>query len=77
VIACQAASGIASPREVLKAGPLCQQRILDLKKISAVAFLDSVPGSGGDAQVLQQSSKPADEDRGFNSEGLHLVSISV
>jgi hypothetical protein len=40
-------------------------------------FLDPVPGSGGDAQVLQQSSKPAGEDRRFSSEGLHLVSISV
>jgi hypothetical protein len=40
-------------------------------------FLDPVPGSGGDAQVLQQSSKPAREDRRFSSEGLHLVSISV
>jgi phage FluMu protein gp41 len=34
-------------------------------------------GSGGDAQVLQQSSKPASEDRRFSPEGLHLVSISV
>jgi hypothetical protein len=40
-------------------------------------FLDPVPGSGGDAQVLQQSSKPTGEDRRFSSEGLHLVSISV
>jgi hypothetical protein len=40
-------------------------------------FLDPVPGSGGDAQVLQQSTKPAGEDRRFSSEGLHLVSISV
>jgi hypothetical protein len=40
-------------------------------------FLDPVPESGGDAQVLQQSSKPAGEDRRFSSEGLHLVSISV
>jgi hypothetical protein len=40
-------------------------------------FLDPVPGSGGDAQVLQQSSKPADEDQRFSSEGLLLVSISV
>jgi hypothetical protein len=40
-------------------------------------FLDPVPGSGGDAQVLQQSSKPAGEGRRFSSEGLHLVSISV
>jgi hypothetical protein len=40
-------------------------------------FLDPVPGSVGDAQVLQKSSKPAGEDRRFSSEGLHLVSISV
>jgi hypothetical protein len=40
-------------------------------------FLDPVPGSGGDAQVLQQSSKSTDEDRRFSLEGLHLVSISV
>jgi hypothetical protein len=40
-------------------------------------FLDPVPGSGGDAQVLQQSSKPAGKDQRFSSEGFHLVSISV
>jgi hypothetical protein len=40
-------------------------------------FLDSLPGSGGDAQVLQQSPKSASEDRRFSPEGLHLVSISV
>jgi hypothetical protein len=40
-------------------------------------FLDPIPGSDGDAQVLQQSLKPASEDRRFNLEGLHLVSISV
>jgi hypothetical protein len=40
-------------------------------------FLDPVPGSGGDAQVLQQSSKPAGEDRRFSSEGFHLVSMPV
>jgi hypothetical protein len=40
-------------------------------------FLDPVPGSGGDAQVFQQSSKSAGEDRRFSPEGLHLVSISV
>jgi hypothetical protein len=31
VIACQAASATASLREVLKAGPLCRQRIRDLE----------------------------------------------
>jgi hypothetical protein len=40
-------------------------------------FLDPVPRSGGDAQVLQQSPKPTGEDRSFGPEGLHLVSISV
>jgi hypothetical protein len=40
-------------------------------------FLDLVLGSGGNAQVLQQSPKPAGEDRRFGLEGLHLVSISV
>jgi hypothetical protein len=40
-------------------------------------FLDPVPGSGGDAQVLQQSSKSVGEDRKFSPEGLYLVSISV
>jgi hypothetical protein len=40
-------------------------------------FLDPVPGSGGDAQVLQQSPKPTGEDRSFGPEGLHLVSISI
>jgi hypothetical protein len=40
-------------------------------------FLDPVPGSGGDAQVLQQSPKPADEDRTFGPEGLHHISMSV
>jgi hypothetical protein len=40
-------------------------------------FLDPVLGSGGDAQVLQQSPKPSGEDRSFGPEGLHLVNISV
>jgi hypothetical protein len=40
-------------------------------------FLNPVPGSGGDAQVLWQSSKPAGEKWSFGPEGLHLVSISV
>jgi hypothetical protein len=40
-------------------------------------FLDPVPGSGGDAQVLQQSPKPADKDRTFGPEGLHVISMSV
>jgi hypothetical protein len=40
-------------------------------------FLDDVPGSGGDARVLQQSSKPAVENWSFDPEGLHLICISV
>jgi hypothetical protein len=40
-------------------------------------FLDPVPGSGGDAQVLQQSSKPASENWSFDPEGLHLIRISI
>jgi hypothetical protein len=40
-------------------------------------FLDPVPGGGGDAQVFQQSLKPAGRDRSFSPEGLHLVCISV
>jgi hypothetical protein len=31
----------------------------------------------GDAQVLQQSSKPADENWSFGPEGVHLIRISV
>jgi hypothetical protein len=40
-------------------------------------FLDPIPGSGGDAQVFEQSPKPAGEDRRFGPEGLYLVSISI
>jgi hypothetical protein len=40
-------------------------------------FLDPVPGSGGDTQVFQQSSKSAGENWTFNPEGLHLIRISV
>jgi hypothetical protein len=40
-------------------------------------FLDPIPGSGGDAQVLQQSPKSAGEDQRFSPKGLHLISISV
>jgi hypothetical protein len=40
-------------------------------------FLDSVPESGGDAQVFQQSSKPIGENWSFDPEGLHLIRISV
>jgi hypothetical protein len=45
-MACQAASAIASLCEVLKAGPLCWQRILDLKKISAMALNSTRPECG-------------------------------
>jgi hypothetical protein len=44
VMACQAASATASLREVLKAGLLCQQRILDLKKISTTTLNSTRPG---------------------------------
>jgi hypothetical protein len=46
VMASQAASVTASLREVLKAGPLCQQRIQDLKKISAMALSSTRPECG-------------------------------
>jgi hypothetical protein len=40
-------------------------------------FLDPVPGGSGDAQVFQQSPKPAGGDRSFSPEGLHLICIKV
>jgi hypothetical protein len=40
-------------------------------------FLNPVPGSGGDAQVFQQSSKPAGDNWSFDPKGLHLIHISV
>jgi hypothetical protein len=40
-------------------------------------FFDLVPGGSGDAQVFQQSLKPAGGDRSFSPEGLHLICISV
>jgi hypothetical protein len=40
-------------------------------------FLDTVPRSGGDAQVFQQSSEPVGEDWSLGPEGLYLVCISV
>jgi hypothetical protein len=46
VMAYQAASATASLREVLKAGPLCQQRTLDLKKITATALNSTRPKCG-------------------------------
>jgi hypothetical protein len=46
VMACQAASATASLREVLKAGPLCRHRILDPKKISAIALNSTRPERG-------------------------------
>jgi hypothetical protein len=46
VMACQVTSATASLREVLKAGPLCRQRILDLKKISAMALNSTRPEHG-------------------------------
>jgi hypothetical protein len=46
VMACQVASATASLREVLKAGPLCLQRTLDLKKISTTALNSTHPRHG-------------------------------
>jgi hypothetical protein len=40
-------------------------------------FLDPVLGSGGDAQVLQQGSKPTGENWSFGPEGIHLICIPV
>jgi hypothetical protein len=40
-------------------------------------LLDPVPGGGGDAQMLHQSSKLASENWSFDPEGLHLIRISV
>jgi hypothetical protein len=40
-------------------------------------FLDPVPGTGGDAQVLQQSSKTTGENWSFGPKGLHLIRILV
>jgi hypothetical protein len=40
-------------------------------------FLDPVPRGDGDAQVLQQSSKPAGKNWSFGPEGLHLIRIPV
>jgi hypothetical protein len=40
-------------------------------------FLDPVLRGGCDAQMFQQSLKPAGEDRSFGPEGLHLICISV
>jgi hypothetical protein len=40
-------------------------------------LLNLVPGGGGDAQVLQQSSKPTGENWSFDPEGLHLIRILV
>jgi hypothetical protein len=42
----QAASATALMRKVLKAGPLCRQRILDPKKISAMALNSTRPRRG-------------------------------
>jgi hypothetical protein len=46
VMACQAASATTSLREVQKAGPLCRQRTLDLKKICVTALNSTHPGRG-------------------------------
>jgi hypothetical protein len=46
VMAYQAASSTALLREVLKAGPLCRQRILDPKKISPMELNSTCPEHG-------------------------------
>jgi hypothetical protein len=40
-------------------------------------FLGHLPGGDGDAQVLQQSSKPTDKDWRFSPEGPHLIRVPV
>jgi hypothetical protein len=40
-------------------------------------FHDPVPGGGGDAQVLQHSSKPTGENWSIGPEGLHLIRFPV
>jgi hypothetical protein len=40
-------------------------------------FLDTIPRSGGDAQVFQQSSKPTGKNWSFDPKELHLIRISV
>jgi hypothetical protein len=40
-------------------------------------FLDPVPRGSCDAQVFQQSPKPAGGDRRFGPEGVHLIRISI
>jgi hypothetical protein len=40
-------------------------------------FLDPISRGSGDAQVFQQSPKPASGDRSFSPEGLHLIRIWV
>jgi hypothetical protein len=46
VMACHVASATASLREVIKAGPLCLQKTLDPKKISAMALNSTRPRRG-------------------------------
>jgi hypothetical protein len=40
-------------------------------------FLNPLSGGGGDAHVLQQSSKPASGNWSFGPKGLHLIHISI
>jgi hypothetical protein len=63
-MACQTTSATTSLCEVLKAGPLCRQRILDPKKISAMALKSTRPERGtslilyrGAVVMLRCSSK--------------------
>jgi hypothetical protein len=55
VMAWQVASATASLREVLKASPLCRQRILDPKKISTMA-LNSTHPEHGTSLILYQGA---------------------
>jgi hypothetical protein len=54
VMACQAASATTSLREVLKAGPLWRQRILDPKKISAMALNSTRPECGTSSTLYRE-----------------------
>jgi hypothetical protein len=50
---------------------------LEFHPPGACHSLDPVPPGGGDAQVSQQSLKPAGGDQSLSPEGLHLVGIPV
>jgi hypothetical protein len=50
---------------------------LELHPPQARDSLDPILGSGGDAQVHQQSLKPAGGNQSLNPEGLKLLGIAV